>query len=81
MTVRLGADAQLDTDGGPQSGVLCALHTGPVLPGQDAGGPVMRCDPGLRCIALEGNWACCTIGGTGGVSNCLPFAPNGNTSL
>jgi len=62
-------------------GVLCGLNTGPLAPGQDAGGPVMRCMPGLTCVNLDENWACCTPEGSGGLVNCLPFWTDGGIFL
>ena len=50
--------------------VLCGYHSGPLLPGADAGGPALQCAPGWLCVALNGAWACCTVEGTGGVSVC-----------
>jgi hypothetical protein len=55
------------------AGVLCGYHTGPVRPGQDAGGPAMRCTPSFVCVNLDKGWACCSVEGGGGVSLCLPF--------
>jgi len=63
--------------GGGGGGVLCGLNTGPLRPNQDAGGPVMRCDPGAMCASLAGQWACCAPLGTGGVSVCQPFVTDG----
>jgi hypothetical protein len=66
-------------DGAPDinTGVLCGYHTGPLAPGQDAGGSVMRCDPGWVCLMLNAAWACCTPQGpgSGGGAFCNQFFP------
>jgi hypothetical protein len=49
-------DGAADTN----TGVLCGYETGPLAPSQDAGGPVMRCNPGWVCVMLNAGWACCT---------------------
>jgi hypothetical protein len=58
--VPLGPEQLEDAAATSNTGVLCGYHTGPLAPGQDAGGPVMRCNPGWICMMLNAGWACCT---------------------
>jgi hypothetical protein len=80
LTLSGGHDAEmlLDATADSNAGVLCAYHTGPLAPGQDAGGPVMQCRSSFVCINVDKGWACCSVEGGGGVSVCLPFLTDGN---
>jgi hypothetical protein len=75
-----GHDAGMspEVSAGFNGGTLCAYHTGPIEPGQDAGGPVMQCSPTFVCVNLDKGWACCSVEGGGGASICLPFGTDGN---
>lgn len=68
------SDARVSRDatGGSHAGMLCGYQTGPIMPGQDAGGRIVNCPANWLCVNVDKGWACCTIEGTGGVSLCLP---------
>jgi hypothetical protein len=67
------------SDSSSADAVLCGLHTGPLTSGQDAGGAVMTCGLGSHCVNLDGDWACCTVEGTGGAAICQPFWTDGGS--